>query len=436
MNNIPLPQDTRLYYTDGTSILEPRVSIESFSDSSANGSYDDLKNSKMLFALSSQSTDEIKTYINDKNVSSTRSGLYYGLNGFDQGFEFRFINYSSPTVCFLPEINATDSNIDGEGVNVNLVSTGGGYYTIANYSLYLSNQLSIGDLILLKTQTNANQNLIYRVYEINEPNITVYDDSSDSYYSTGSPSVNLALSQNQDYIFVRAKINDRYGVSYYGLYNTSGNQWASQTAGIKQNNADYGIILSSELNSNTLNANLFLTSGLSPQLNQIIAINVNSSGGGVTGGKSSGTYIITKISNGLIYIEPDYQPYVFIHQFVKVDQNITSGTQNETWYVDPETTQGSNYVYGSVNFRFLVYAQPSASDPSEWALQVGGANDNIVGFPLYTEEYNDSSIIKHSDIFSFSIKPPTWSSGKVIGLSIEANYSTNAITVQEEVVIS
>ena len=421
-NDIPLPQDVRLYQVANNAVIEPKLSLLSISDNGDNNTYMNLQNKQFLFTITNQNALELSMSFDDKNVSSIRNSTYYSLNGFDRGFDYRFLNYNSPTVCFFPLVSATDKS-----TNVTLTAIGSNYYQIASYTSVLSNTLNLNDLILLKNQTTNSENKIYRVTTITGINLTVYDDSSDT------ASVNSLLTQNQSYIFTRVKVNDQYGDSFYGLYNTSGYFWVSQTANLKLTSADYGITLSSELSENKLNASLF--SSVSLVLNQVVAVNVLTDGAGSSGGKTSGLYLITKIANGFVYIQPIYPDYVFIHQFFEVGYDLTTLSSNVIWYVNPATVTSSNYLYSSVFFNFLTLNISSVTNtPSLWARQVGAASDTVLGVTIYTRLVNNN-YLRNSDIFSMAIKPPTWTENVVEGLSLSLSYNTNMLAVQDQAVI-
>ena len=196
--DIPLPQDTQLYESVNNEILTPRLSVINISGSIEVGAFSSPPFKQYKLNLYSQSVSEINISINDKSISSMRGGIYYNLNGFDYGFDYRFLNNQSPTVCFLPEIQAKDLD-----TNVTLTSVAPNTYTISDYESVLSNSLLVNNLILLRNQTSAAQNKVYRVQEINGEQITVYDDSDDSWEDTGSGSINTALFQNQEYIFIQ-----------------------------------------------------------------------------------------------------------------------------------------------------------------------------------------------------------------------------------------
>jgi len=272
------------------------------------------------------------------------------------------------------------------------------------------------------------------VLSINGNTITVYDDSNDSFSGTGLASINVILNQNQDYIFTRVKVADLSGEYYYGLYNTGGFFWAPQTLGLQLPTADYGISFNNELPANNLNYSIFSAQNLSPSLNEVIAINVLTNGAGSLGGKTSGLYLITKITNGKVYFQPIYPSTIFIQQFFKVKWDLDLVSANQVWYVNPDTTMGNNYLYSTVNFSFskLNINSTISENPSSWALQTGGANDTVIGFTVLPNDVNNN-YIKQSDSFSIAIKPPTWTSGSVEGLLLNANYTTNILPVNQEV---
>jgi len=430
VTDIPLPQDTKLYEASNNQILEPRLSVIKISGNGNNNSFSSFSVNQYKFTLYTQSVSGINVLINDKSASCTRGPIYYDLNGFDYGFEYRFLNNESPTICFAPELQAKDLD-----TNVILTSTTTpNTYTISDYASVLSNNLVVSNLVLLRNQTTNSQNKIYRVTAINGNQLTVYDDSSDTYSGTGKPSINTILNQNQDYIFTRVKVVDSSGTFYFGLYNTSGYYWVSQTQGLQLNTADYGVSFNSELTSDNVNFSIFAAQNLTPQLNEIIAINITTNGSGSLGGKTSGLYLITKITNGKVYFQPIYPSTVFIQQFFKVKYDLDTVTTNQVWYVNPDTTAASNFQYATVNFSFskLNINTTITNNPSAWALQTGGANDLVIGFTILPNDANNN-FIKQSDSFSFAIKPPTWTSGSVEGLNLNANYTTNILAINQEV---
>ncbi len=433
VTDIPLPQNTSLYEASNNQIVEPRLSLTEIVGSGNNNSYSNFYSKQYILNLYSQNVNEINLILNDKNISCTRGPNYFNLNGFDFGFDLRFLNQQSPTICFAPLIQAKDLD-----KNVPLASTAlPNTYTISNYTSYLSNNLNVNDLILLRNQTTNAQNKIYRVVAINASSLTVYDDTSDTYFSTGLPSINVILSQNQNYIFTRVKVEDSLGVFYYGLYNTGGLYWVSQTAGLQLNTADYGISFNTELSSDTIAYNVFSNASITPQLNEVIAINVLTNGSGSTGGKTSGLYLITKITNALVYFQPIYPSYVFIQQFVKIKYDLDLLQENQVWYVNPETVGANNYLYATVFFNFnkLALSSTVINSPINWALQTGGANDEVLGFSLFMNDVNNN-YIKNSDSFSIAVSPPTWSEGEIEGLNLKINYSTNTLTISEEAVVN
>jgi hypothetical protein len=433
VTDIPLPQDTQLYESANNEILAPRLSVMNISGSGNSGEFSDIYNKQYKLNLYSQNVSEIRISINDKSVSSTRAPIYYNLNGFDYGFEYFFLNNQSPTVCFLPEIQAKDLD-----TNVTLTPTLSAYtYTISDYESVLSNSLLVNNLILLRNQTSASQNKIYRVQEVNGGQITIYDDSDDTWEDTGSGSINIALLPISDHIFVRAKVVDSLGIFYYGLYNVPyGNfSWVSQTQGVQLPKANYGVTLNSELAKNELNYSIFAAQNLQPQINEVVAINVSTNGSGSLGGKTSGLYLITKIASTKVYFQPVYPSVIFIHQFFKVEWDMDLLVSDQVWYVNPATVTSSNYLYSTVNFSFNKLELNSAilANPESWARQTGGAEDTVLGFTIYTNDVNNN-FIKQSDSFSFTTRPPSWTEFSVEGLSLNINYETNILPVNQEVV--
>ena len=435
--DIPLPQDTQLYESANNEILAPRLSVINISGSGATGNLSDIYTRQYKLNLYNQNVSEINISINDKSVSSARGPIYYNLNGFDYGFIYHFLNNQSPTVCFLPEIQAKDLD-----TNVNLTPTIYSFtYTISDYESVLSNSLLVNNLILLRNQTTSLQNKIYRVQEINGGQITVYDDSDDNWEDTNSGSINIALGQTQEYIFTRAKVVDSLGVFYYGLYQTINNNqivaysWVSQTQGVQLPKANYGVTLNSELAKNELNYSIFAAQNLQPQINEVVAINVSTNGSGSLGGKTSGLYLITKIANTKVYFQPIYPSVIFIHQFFKVEWDMDLLVSDQVWYVNPATVTSSNYLYSTVNFSFNKLELNSAilANPESWARQTGGAEDTVLGFTIYTNDVNNN-FIKQSDSFSFTMRPPSWTEINVEGLSLKVNYETNILPVSQEVV--
>lgn len=417
-NNVPMPQDTKLYEVVNGNIKEPKLSVLSIDGTGSNGAYNDLQNKQYLFTLFNQNNLELNLSFNDKNISCTRSSSYFSLNGFDTGFDFRFLNFTAPSVCFYPLIKAQDF-----GDNIPLTNIATNTYTLNNYLAYISNTVAVNDLVLLKNQTNNSENVVYRVTAISDGLITLYNDILDPI------SINSLLTQNQNYIFTRAYVSDSLGEYYYGLYNTGGYYWVSQTKGLQLPDAKYGISLNSEVNCNKILSSYF--SSVTLQLNDIIAINVLTDGSGSVGGKTSGLYSITKIENGYIFLQPIYPSYIFIHQFTKVYYNLDTQNYNEIWFVNPSTTGNTNHLYSSLFFNFSIINLSGVTSPNYWAKQVGGKYDQILGFTLYDENQNNN-YLKHTDTFSVAIKPPTWTENIVEGIQLNINYSTNMLSVVEQ----
>lgn len=412
MINIPLPQATKLYESTDNEFVEPMISLDVLQASGNNDEYITFDPVSFKYLLYNQNVYEMNVSFDDGDISCTRNGLYYSLDSFEYGFDLRFLNNIKPTVCFAPVISAID-----RGSNVSLVSVSGGYYSIIGYASYLTNtKLKEGQYILLRNQTVLAQNVIYRITEVNGPNLTVYDDSSDT------NSVNYILTQNQNYIFTRAKVVDSAGVSYFGLYNTTQVSWVPQEYGIKLTTAKYGISLNEELSSNKISRSMFSTT---LNLGDVVAINVTTRGGGVLGGKSSGLYTVLARDSQYYYLNSIYASYVHVHQFFQVENDLDTKEQNTIWYVDPETTKNITFMYASVDFCFKKYSNTAIlSDPSLWAKQVGGRTADIIGFSVFT---TTDSFVQKSDEFSLAIKCPTWSEKTIQGFKIKARYSTNIL---------
>jgi hypothetical protein len=200
--------------------------------------------------------------------------------------------------------------------------------------------------------------------------------------------------------------------------------------------ANYGVTLNSELARNELNYSIFSAQNLKPQINEVVAINIATNGNGSVGGKTSGLYAITKISNAKVYFQPIYPSVIFIHQFFKVEWDMDSLLSNQVWYVNPATVTNSNYLYSTVNFSFskLDINSTISSNPETWAKQGGGANDIVLGFTIYPNDVNNN-FIKQSDSFYFEIRPASWPEWNVEGLSLKVNYETNILPVNQEVVV-
>jgi hypothetical protein len=411
-NQIPLPQTTRLFQATGNQIVQPKLSVLSLNGTCSIGSYSNLQNNSYLYQIYNQNISNFYMFFNDKNVVAWPK-INNGLDGFDSGFTYAFLNITSPTIVFLPMIQATDS-----GQNVPLVVSGSSYL-INGWQNYLNNSnLAVNNLILLTNQTTNSQNVIYRVTQINGGILTVSSVSN----------INSILSQNQNYIFTRALINNGVNQYYYGLNNSTGYYWVSQTQDTQLPNVDYGVTLGSDLTNLTLDINLFKNLSLTPLVNQKIAINISS------GGYTSGVYVISNIIGQLIYLQPIYGPYVFIHQFTKVNLDLNSLT-NAIWYVNPTQVGNTNWTYGAVQFSFSVMNPNNIlGNPSLWGQQVGGIYDTTIGFLLYTNSIASNQYVLHSDTFYITVMVPSSISGAsfVEGLSLDCNYSSNIIPIVEE----
>ena len=416
-NNIPLPQDTRLYQVSNGTIIQPRLSTEILNDSCAYGNYSSLQNNQYLFELYSQNVGEIYVKFDDRSVSSIAgTNSYYDLDGYDNGFDLRFINYSSPTICFLPQIKATDNGSDAGMMG------GTGTYSTVNISSLSYSSFNNNDYILLTNQNTPSQNVLYRVTSVSSGSITVYNDGN----------INDVLNQNPNYIFTRAMVVNGNGTFYYGLLNsyvTTNYQWVSQTKELNLATADYGITLYSELINNSVSINIFTSNSISPSIGQIIAFNILPL---TTGGKTTGIYVITNIANNLVYFSPIYTEYIFAQQFIKVQNDFSTFTP-AIWVVNPNMVASKNYFYSAQSFAFTVYNNSSTfSSPALWAQQVGTTNDKIIGFTLYTS-YINNNYLQQSDIFSICDKIPSWvaNNATVSGLKVNLTYSTNLLGVEE-----
>lgn len=405
--DIPMPQELRLYEVVNGSIVEPRLSIESFSNTCTAGNYSSTSTQQFTFILYNQNTNSMQLNLQNSNVSFIGANSYFGIDGFANGLECRLVNYSSPTIVFLPLVKATDNY-----VNIDLTTM------IINSENLTNSNLALNDLILLTTQSVTTENIVYKVIARTGTQITV----------SPATTINTTLTQNQNRIFVRAKVIDDLGTRYFGLYNTTSYLWSSQTISTKLTNADYGLTLSSELSSNQISLSYFSNNSITPEINEIIAINIPG------GGKTSGIYQITRIAGGLVTIVPIYPPYLFVHQFVKVSIDLNT-LRPSVWYVNPVSLLGVTKLYSSTPFEFLVFDFSFASSAGNWGLQVDGVKNDCIGMTLFTDCVNNNYITQ-SDIFSFCVKTPSWvGSGPFEGLGLNVLYDTNTISVEEEAVI-
>jgi hypothetical protein len=408
--NIPLPQDTRMYTVIDGKISEPRYFIDDLLGECEYPNYSNFTNTSYLFQFYNQNISEVFVRFLDKSTNSIAGqNSYFDINGFDYGFEYRFINKSSPTVCFLPSIKSSDN---GSNIDISF-----GSINVNNLSF---ENVDINDYILLTNQSISSENVLYRITAKTGDIITLYSDSD----------INNILTQNQNAIFTRAKVRNDNGTYYYGLYNTTNFYWASQEKGLELPKCNYGVTLNSEMTSDRIDLSYFTVFDIIPKVGENVAINVS------VGGRTSGVYVITKVASGFVYISPIYPPYIFVHQFVKIDLDLSTSS-NSVWFVDPSYLGGTTYIYTSKSFAFKTY-DPSGilSNPSNWAKQVGGKNDEIIGFTLYSELENNN-FISNSDIFSFTIKTPDWvdDGASVKGISLNTYYETNMVPVREEAVV-
>ena len=417
--DIPLPQNTKLYSNDPSyggisvniinsdcTVVENDLPVDDGYD--GYDGYADFKNFHFYFSVFNQNVDEINVKLDDKAVSSIYGNnySYYDLNGFDYDFIHRFINLESPTVCFLPLIKSKDNS-----VNINISS---GYISTTDLSF---EDVEVNDYILLTSQSTKTENKTYRVVSKTGNTIGILADSD----------INGILNQDQDLIFVRALIQNSNGSYYYGVNNTTPYEWVSQTKGLRLETADYGLTVNSELNEYKIAISVLNLSGITPKTGDTIAINING------GGKTTGIYRIYRMLNGYAYFYSIYPNYLFMHQFVKIKYDFNSFSES-IWIVDPDYVGSTTYIYSTRAFKFKIYnANSILNTPSNWAKQVGGKNDNIIGFTLYTD-YKNNNYIKYSDKFYFTSRLPNWiyDGAKVKGLKIKAEYSTNILDVEQE----
>lgn len=408
--DIPLPQNTKLYCDapayGGISVNQ--INSACTVTATPNDGYADFKNYPFYFKIFNQNVEEIQVNINDKMVSSLydTTNSYYNLNGFDNDFVFRFVNFESPTVCFLPLVKSKDDN-----KNIDISS---GYISTTDLTF---GDVEINDYILLTAQSTSSQNKIYRVTSKTGNIIGVSADAD----------INGVLDQDQDVIFTRVLVENSDGSYYFGVNNSTPYGWVSQTKSVRLPTADYGITLNSELSDNKIASSVFSLSGVTPIVGETVAINING------GGKTSGVYKIYRIVNGYVYFYTIYPSYLFIHQFLKVKYDFNTFDKS-IWMVDPDYVGSTTYIYGTRSFAFKLYDSNSIlGTVSSWAKQVGGENDTIIGFTVYTDnKYNN--YIKFSDKFYFGAKVPQWAytGAKVLGLRIDASYSTNMLDINQE----
>ncbi len=408
--DIPLPQNTKLYCDNpsygGISVIQ--INSSCTATATPTDGYADFKSYPFCLKIFNQNVDEIQVKINDKIVSSLydSTNSYYSLNGFDNDFVFRFVNYESPTVCFLPLVKSKDNN-----KNIDISS---GY--ISTIDLTFEN-VDIDDYVLLTNQNTTSQNKLYRITSKTGNIIGISADAD----------INGVLDQDQDVIFTRVLVENSSGSYYFGVNNSTPYEWVSQTKSVRLPTADYGITINSELTDNKIAFSVFSLSGVTPIVGETVAINVNG------GGKTTGVYKIYRIVNGYVYFYSIYPSYLFIHQFLKVKYDFNT-FGNSVWIVDSDYVGSTTYIYSTKSFAFRLYDSSSIlGTVSNWAKQVGGKNDTIVGFTIYTDNrYNN--YIKFSDKFYFGAKVPQWAynGAKILGLSIDASYSTNMLDINQE----
>jgi len=398
-NEILPPQTTTLYDDNATNYaFEPISGI-----GTANSTYSTLTSKTFHFILHNQNNESMLVSFNDKNLSNN---LYTNINGFDYDLDMRFLNIDSPNIMFLPLIKATDSNTN---ISLNLVPIPNSINfsgVISNYNNFLSSSnLAKNDLILLTSQNNQQENCIYRVSDVLNNNVYVIQDNK----------INSILNSNQNKIFIRACVVDPDGERYYGLQNSSGYKWIQQTNCLKLKDCDYNLTRNSEIINNKIPI-VELPSVLNVKSGVTLAISINNYG------NTSGIYIIKSFDDKYIYLDPVYPEKVFVHQFCYIKQDyITS--QPCIWVVNPANFDKCE-LYTFKKFNFIYYdISDISTDASQWAKQVGGANDTILGLTLFNKVIYDKYITT-SDNFKIGVKLPSWVTNNSYfgGLSVQTKY--------------
>ena len=296
-NQIPIPQNTKLYQVVNGAIVSPRISTNSIACNCSASNYSDLKNNQWIYQFYNQNVSVIHLYYNDKSLSIFRPNLisYYSFDGTDPsnnnlttGLTYRFLNLSSPSIQFLPLVSLIYTT------NITITNN-----VISN----ITTALQIGNYLFLTNQTSTAQNGIYRVISINGSNITVYLDSR----------FNTILTNTTPNILTRIAVSssDLSSANYYGIYyNGASYDIYSQTNEIFLGFVDYGITQTVDLTGNYLPISIFNSQSITPQIGQKIALNISS------GGYTSGIYEIYKLANNLVYFQPVYSTFVFYQQFI------------------------------------------------------------------------------------------------------------------------
>jgi len=404
-NQVPIPQNTKLYQVVNGAIVSPRISTNSIACNCSASNYSDLKNNQWIYQVYNQNVSVMHLYYNDKSLSIFRPNLisYYSFDGIDPsnnnltpGLVYQFLNLNSPSVQFLPLIALL--------FTTNVVIT-------SNIISNLQNPPPIGSYLFLTNQTNIAQNGMYRITAINGTNVTVYLDNR----------FNTILNNTTPNVFTRIAVStsDLSSANYYGVfYNGSNYDIYTQTSEIFLGPVDYGITQAFDITSNSLSISIFSSQSITPKIGEKIALNISS------GGYTSGIYEIYKITNNLVYFQPIYPTFVFYQQFIKVKLDLIT-LNSAVWYVSTKINQ---ILYGSGHFSFSTVdiTQSILSNPSLWAAQVGLANDTIIGWPLYLNS-TANPYIYNSDTFVTTVQVPTWVSNnsELIGLSLNLYYRGN-----------
>ena len=399
LNEILPPQNTILVDEFHTNYaFDPIIGV-----GTALSNYSTLTNKTFNFELQNQNNDSLLVNFNDKNITN---GIYANINGYDYNFDFRLLNLSSPTIMFLPVISTKDLN---QNIDLNLAPIPNSINfegTIANYITKLTNtNLNANDLILLTSQNNTNENCVYRISNIVDNDLIVIQDNK----------LNSILSSDQSKIFIRACISDINSQSYYGLNNSENFIWVEQTDCLQLPECHYNLIRDSEIVNNEIQkSELSLSYNL--KIGENIAISISNYG------FSSGIYKIKDFDEETVFLDPIFPDKLFVHQFVKIKYDYSTN-ENCIWVVDYSTISKQE-IYGYQKFKFNYYSvNDILSDPSQWAKQVGGASDTILGLTLYNELVANK-FLSSSDFFKVGIGLPSWMTNNSIlyGLQIQTNY--------------
>jgi len=393
------PQNTSLI-SAGNSY---RDNIENLNGvATAASTYSTLSAEKYNFIFFNQNNSQCSIYIENQNLTN---GFYSNIDGFEQDIDIRFLNHDSPNVIYLPMIKSLDKNI---AINLSLQGNVG---IISFYSSYLTTSImNINDLILLRNQSNASENKIFRVTGISTNDLIVQDDLK----------INSILNSNQNQIFIRAYSYDLNEDYYLGLINSDGYHWCRQEICLELSTCDYGLRLDNEIVNNQIERYHF-PSFINIKIGEKVAISINGRG------FSSGIYQITQINNNFVQLNNISPQKLFAHQYVKIKYDFALQTKS-IWFVNPDCLNNAQQLFRYCEFNFLSYDISSiVNNPNNWPKQVGNKNDSILGFILNNQQVEKKFVTK-SDTFSFGIKVPSWVTDNSIlsGMQLKINYSAES----------